>query len=851
MSTIVIIAEKPSVGREIAKALLEKKSAKNGYIEGLMGSQSIISSWVHGHLVELVYPDAYNPEWKRWDISTLPLCPLNWEFKDKVKPSAKTQYKVLSDILKTLPKGAEVVNACDAGREGELIFYKLIRKMNLHNQLKLTRMWYQSTTAEDFRDSFKNRQDYITGRSGPVIYSGLRESSIVRDESDWFLGINGTRLLTKSTPPGSFYTPAKGNKKATLIPKHVGRVKTPTMSMIVDRDNLIDNFIPEDFFEVEGHFNSGIGKADLTPYVKYRLSLLGVYPQDKMDERKVFWEKIKAEAFSNASKGRYSVKDSGSTVKSRPPMAFSLTTAQREGNKRFGWSAAYTLEILQSLYEKGLMSYPRTEYSAIPTNLKNQVVGMLSKVHSKIGELNGGVRFSKELLPEESLIRAAKVFDDSKIGDHYALMPTGDLSQLSSIDQSQTQAFLMIYESILCSVDASAEYKEALRVWTKQNNSGDYNPIKFTEKSKILTFPGWTRWQDKKVSNSMLSTLNVSEEELNKSVILSKKTSAPKPYNEATLLRAMETAGSSGYEDEEDISKEENLISLMKGKGLGTPATRAEIIEGLKKSGYIKLQKKNIISTSRAKELISLVRERSPRLASPRETAEWEFELHKMEINAPDALSRLEFLNRLKSEFLTYKQTCIKLGIPANVGGTKSLDLMCPKSGSPIQEGEKYYRFPGYPKLACWKNLWGRDFKIEEWIQIIKAYMNSEEIEFTGFKSKDGTKTYNGKVYLSGDKWSVESASSGGRPKEISVLCPKSKKPFVEYPKFFKAPGYPDRMLWKSSFGRDMPPEIWVEILKSSKKSPYRLQDCISKAGNRYEPDVYFSGKNIKMEFPK
>jgi len=570
-----------------------------------------------------------------------------------------------------------------------------------------------------------------------------------------------------------------------------------------------------------------------------------------MDERKVFWDKMKADAFAAAASGRYNVQDTGSLVKSRPPMAFSLTTAQREGNKRYSWSAAYTLEILQSLYEKGLMSYPRTEYSAIPTNLKDQVVKMLSKVHSKIGELKGGDRFASEVLPEESLIRSSKVFDDSKIGDHYALMPTGDLSQWSSINEHESLAFLMIYESILCSVDAPAEYKEAFRIWTHQNSHRDYKAIKFTTKSKLLTFSGWTRWQDKKVSNSTLSILYVSEENLNKAIVLSKTTTPPKHYNEATLLRSMETAGSHGYEDESDIHKEENLISLMKGKGLGTPATRAEIIEGLKKSGYVVIQKKNIVSTSRAKELISLVRERSPRLASARETAEWEFELHKMEINAPDSLSREEFLNILKSEFLEYKEACIKLGIPASVGGAKELDIMCPKSGEAIQEGIKYYRFPGYPKFACWKNLWGRDFTVEEWVQVIKAYMNSEELEFSGFKSIDGTKTYKGKVYLNGDRWGVESSTAGGRPKEISILCPKSKKPLIEYPKFFKALGYPDRMLWKSSFGRDMTPEIWIQILKSSKKNPYTLQDCVSKAGNRYTPNVYFSGKNIKMEFPK
>jgi DNA topoisomerase-3 len=498
-----------------------------------------------------------------------------------------------------------------------------------------------------------------------------------------------------------------------------------------------------------------------------------------------------------------------------------------------------------------LMSYPRTEYSGIPTNLKDQVVEMLSKVHGKIGELNGGARLASEPLPDESLIRSAKVFDDSKIGDHYALMPTGDLAQWASINGDAASAFLMIYESVLCAVDAPAEYKEAVRTWTQENATGDYTPVKFTAKSKILTSAGWTRWQNKKGSNSELSVLTVSEENLNKAVVLLKKTSAPKPYNEATLLRAMETAGSQGYEDEDDTGKEENLISLMKGKGLGTPATRAEIIEGLKRSGYITLQKKNIFSTPRAQELIALVRERSPRLASPRETAEWEFELHKMEVNAPDALSRVEFLNRLKSEFEEYKAACIKLGIPASVGGSKSLDIMCPKSGKPIQEGGKFYKFPGYPKLACWKNLWGRDFTIEEWIQVIEAYMKAEELTFPGFSSKDGSQVYEGKVYLNGDRWAVESASSGGRPKETTVACPKSKEMIIESGKFFKAPGYPDRMLWKTSFGREMTPEIWVDILKASKKNPFKLEGCVSKAGNAYAPHVYFVGKNLKMEFIK
>jgi len=271
----------------------------------------------------------------------------------------------------------------------------------------------------------------------------------------------------------------------------------------------------------------------------------------------------------------------------------------------------------------------------------------------------------------------------------------------------------------------------------------------------------------------------------------------------------------------------------------------------LKKHNYIKVQKNSIISTPMARELIGLVRDRSPQLASAKETAEWENELHKMQEGAPDALNRIEFLERLKGEFLAYKKVCEDRGIPKMGGSSKILDVLCPKSGQPVTEGEKLFRFPGYNKVGFWKNFWGRDMTVEEWMEVIKKDMAGEELELSGFTTRDGKKTYEGTVYLNKDRWAVRSASSGAPAKEIGVMCPKSGKPLLEMEKLYKSPAYEDIPLWKIGFGQEMSPERWVEVLKATKSNPHLLENCVSKKGTNYSILLWVSRGKLKSEFPK
>lgn len=572
---IVCIAEKPSVARDIAN-VLGARNQHVGYLEG-NGYQV---TWTFGHLCELKYPEDYYKEWKSWNLNQLPMLPRPFGIRLKNDSGVQKQF----DVIEGLMKGADyIVNCGDAGQEGELIQRWVMQKVGIRCPVK--RLWISSLTEEAIREGFQNLEDAARRDS-------LYQAGLCRAIGDWVLGMNATRL----------YTLKYGRREMGSPPLSVGRVQTPTLALIVKRQREIENFVPEPYWVLATMYRDTLFTAQKGKYRKEEEALQAL-------------RAIEGQVFTVTSvltkRGR-----------ENPPKLYDLTSLQVDCNKKFGFSADITLNVVQSLYEKHVTTYPRVD----TTYLSDDIYAKCPNILGGISSLYAGLM---EPLRGAALRKNKKVFDSSKVTDHHAIIPTGVMPR--GLTDAESKVFDLVARRFI-----SVFYPDC--VFDTTTVEGESAKVPFKVQGKHIVEEGWrvVYKNDKKTADDdeqtkdeerLLPDFRKGESGPHQPRLTKKMTTPPKPYTEATLLRAMETAGKTVDNDE--------LREAMKENGIGRPSTRAAIIQTLFRRRYIKLERKSLYATATGCELIDIIHEEL--LKSAELTGLWEKKLRDIERQTYDA----------------------------------------------------------------------------------------------------------------------------------------------------------------------------------------------------------------------
>ena len=606
---IVCIAEKPSVGRDIAH-VLGATQQRDGYMEG-NGYQV---TWTFGHLCELKEPHEYNPLWKQWSLGQLPMIPQRFGIKLKSDKGVEKQFNTIKRLMLAAER---IINCGDAGQEGELIQRWVIQMTGA--RCPVQRLWISSLTEEAIREGFQSLKDQSE-------YQSLYEAGLSRAIGDWTLGMNATRLYTKK------YGASTSQEKHVLS---IGRVQTPTLALIVKRQQEIENFVPVPYWVLT---------------TKYRDVLFSLYlpEQEKEQKKPISSEKKEKQAggetsFKTREEGEAAlaaIRELPFTVTKvekkkgteAPPRLFDLTALQVECNKRYGFSADTTLQLIQSLYEKKYTTYPRVDTTFLPDD-----------VYPKCPQIMNGLRnyfHLMERIKGKPLQKSKKVFDNKKVTDHHAIIPTGVPAQ------AMTDAEAKVYD-LIARRFIGIFYPDC--TFDTTNVFGQVGDIQFKATGKHITDPAWhILWQrddsDEQKGNEekTLPEFTKGESGPHTPELAEKQTTPPKPYTEATLLRAMETAGR--FVDDEE------LRDALKENGIGRPSTRAAIIETLFNRKYIRKEKKNLIATPTGIELIGLIR--NELLKSAELTGQWERKLRLIESRKYEARQFIDELKQMVTELV-------------------------------------------------------------------------------------------------------------------------------------------------------------------------------------------------------
>ena len=677
----LVIAEKPSVAQSIAAAL-GVKNKKDGYMEG----GGYLISWCVGHLVQLAEAAAYGEQYRKWSYDSLPILPHEWQYT--VSADKGKQFKTLKELMHR-PDVTEVINACDAGREGELIFRFVYHVADCKKPMR--RLWISSMEDAAIRSGFDNLKD---GRD----YDALYASALCRAKADWIIGINATRLFS------CLYS-------KTL---NVGRVQTPTLKMLADRDAAIMGFKKEKYYHV-------------------RLALPGA---EAASER--LTDKTAAETLKTACETSQAVCVSVTREKKTvsPPKLFDLTTLQREANRIYGYTAKQTLDLAQSLYEKRLLTYPRTDSSYLTEDMGGTAAQIAALLCGKLPFMQGGT-FAPDI---------SRTLDSKKVSDHHAIIPTMELAKtdLATLPESERNILTLAGARLLFAAAEPHVYEAVTAVFSCADTE-------FTAKGKTVLCAGWKDLErryrltlkgkpdtgDDEDSDLVSDVPDFTEGQSFSGItakVTAHDTTPPKPHTEASLLSAMEHAGS------EDTTED------AERKGLGTPATRAAVIEKLVKSGFAERKGKQLVATKNGNNLVCVLPDT---LTSPKLTAEWENTLTLIAKGKSDPDSFMQGIEDMARElvktypFLSGKDTELFKDEKPEIG-------KCPRCGSPVYEGRKNYYCGGKEcSFAMWKNdRFFEERKTAFTPKIAAALLKSGKAKVKGLYSPKTGKTYDGTVLL-------------------------------------------------------------------------------------------------------
>jgi len=711
MTKSLIIAEKPSVAQDIVRALTPSAGKFTKYDEYFESEGYVVTSAV-GHLLEIKAPEEFDVKRGKWSFAHLPVIPPHFD----LSPIDKSKGR-LSAIVKLVKRKdvSELINACDAGREGELIF----RLIQQHSKSKhpVRRLWLQSMTPAAIRDGFERL------RSDAQMLP-LASAARCRSEADWLVGINGTRAMTAfNSRDGGFFLTT------------VGRVQTPTLSIVVEREEKIRKHVARDYWEVKAHFLAQAGGYDgkwFDPGWKKNAPSDGSAPDTELRADRI-WNAADAQAIAAACQG----KPAQVTEESKPssqmsPLLYDLTTLQREANSRFGFSAKTTLSLAQALYEKHkVLTYPRTDSRALPEDYVPVVRQTLEMIASE--DLPGPLR---ELAPhaakalQEGYVKPTKrVFDNAKVSDHFAIIPT--LQAPRSLTEIEAKLYDMVVKRFLAVFYPAAESMVTTRISTVSTPS---KPYSFQTNGKVLVKPGWLAVYGREAQEDDANLVAVVQGEAvaTESVTVhALRTKPPARYTEATLLSAMEGAGKLIDDDE--------LREAMADKGLGTPATRAQIIEGLILEKYMHRDGRDLVPSAKAFQLMTLLRGLGVEdLTKPELTGNWEHQLSEME---KGRLERDVFMAEIAAMAERIVRKAKEYDRDTIPGDYATLNTPCPNCSGVVKENYRRYACAGKSgsEEGCGFSIskipGSRAFELPEVEQLLKAHKIGP---LEGFRSKAG-----------------------------------------------------------------------------------------------------------------
>ena len=681
MSKKLIIAEKPSVAADIARAL--GGFTRNG--EYFESDKYLLSSAV-GHLLELTLPPEHDVKKGKWSFARLPVIPPHFDLAPIERSEARLN--ILLKLLKRKDVGG-IINACDAGREGELIFRYIAQYAKTKKPIE--RLWLQSMTQSAIREGFASlRQDRDL--------LPLADAAKSRSEADWLVGINGTRAMTAfNSKEGGFYLTT------------VGRVQTPTLAILVEREEKIRAFLPRDYWEVHARFGAKGGEYPGRWFDP-------AFKRDDDPEHKAerLWKAQRAAAIADACTGATGVASEETKPSTQAsPLLYDLTSLQREANGRFGFSAKGTLGLAQALYEKHkALTYPRTDARALPEDY----IATVKKTMEAIAGIKEFAPFAKQVLKSGWVKPNRRIFDNTKISDHFAIIPT--LQTPGHLSEPEAKLYDLVVRRFLAVFFPSAEFLQTTRITV-------VGPEQFKTEGRVLQSPGWLAVYGKSVQEESENLPPIAQGEKVKTLeakSVASQTRPPARLNEATLLSAMEGAGK--------LVEDDDLREAMAAKGLGTPATRAAVIEGLINEKYIERLGRELKPTWKAFRLFFALRHFGvDEITSPELTGDWEFKLKQME---QAKLPREKFMQHIAHVARDLVKR-VKTGtIPDEAFATVAAP--CPKCGGVIQET--------YRKFQCqscdfyiWPVLLGRDWSPEEVAELVtKKFIGP----LNGFRSKQG-----------------------------------------------------------------------------------------------------------------
>ncbi|MDB5911930.1 MAG: topA [Ramlibacter sp.] len=710
----LVIAEKPSVAQDIVRALTPVAGKFDKHDEYFESEKYVVTSAV-GHLVEIHAPEEFDVKRGKWSFAHLPVIPPYFD----LKPVDKTKTRLNAVVRLAKRKDVtELVNACDAGREGELIF-RLIEQYAGSEKAGKTvplgkpvrRLWLQSMTPQAIRDGFdKLRSDKQM--------QGLAHAARSRSEADWLVGINGTRAMTAfNSRDGGFFLTT------------VGRVQTPTLAIVVEREEQIRKFISRDYWEIHGSFLAEAGEyAGKWFDPKWKKD-----PEDAEKRADRLWNEADARAIADAVRGKAATvtEESKPTTQAAPGL-FDLTSLQREANGRFGYSAKTTLAIAQSLYERHkALTYPRTDSRHLPQDyvpVVQETMGMLAG-----SDMRHLAPFAAQAVKEGYVKPVKRVFDDTKVSDHFAIIPT--LQAPSGLSEAEQKVYDLVVRRFLAVFFPSAEYLVTTRISQAVGHH-------FKTEGKVLVKPGWlaiygkeaaAEVEDAQAGDKGQNLVPVQPGEMVRTESVEAKglkTRPPARYSEATLLGAMEGAGKFVEDDE--------LREAMQEKGLGTPATRASIIEGLINEKYMLREGRELIPTAKAFQLMTLLRGLGvEELSKPELTGEWEYKLSQMEHGK---LSRDQFMHEIADMTKRIVMKAKEYDRDTVPGDYATLKTPCPNCGGVVQETYRRYNCVGkkgeqpcgfsFTKIPA-----GRAFEMDE----VEQFLRDKRIgPLQGFRSKAG-----------------------------------------------------------------------------------------------------------------
>ncbi len=797
----VVIAEKPSVAREIA-SYLGATARRDGYIEGA-GYQV---TWALGHLVSLKEPDEYDPALKKWNLQSLPIIPANFQLKQVGDAGARKQFKT---IKKLLSQGSEIICATDAGREGELIFRYILELAQTKRQrsrpVPMTRLWLSSLTETAIGRAFENRKSLS-------FYDNLSAAARCRSEADWIVGMNATRN----------YTVRFGNNG---ILWSVGRVQTPVLALLARRENEIRHFVSLPWFELLTSYREVIFKLRAPRF-------------DKKEKA----EQLKQEITG----GTLTVERvSSKCEKSLPPQLYDLTALQRDMNRRYGFSAADTLKFAQTLYEKKAITYPRTDSRYLTKDMHREVQTVFAQLQS---------RRKKDLAPIniKELSTSKRIFDDSRVSDHHAIIVT---KKTLAADNSPLGRILEAIETRMIAAFSAPCLKEVTSV------DALVKKAKFRARGVRIVDPGWTSLYPKRKNSRSegadsdydtqnLPSFHKGESGPHAPFVKEGATRAPKHHTESSLLGMMETAGK--------LVDDEQIKAALKARGLGTPATRAAIIETLLRRKYVERNKKELQITDLGLYLISLIQD--PLLKSPEMTGEWEEKLAHIEQGSFSAQAFMIEVEEFTRELIDQSDALVS---PEQLGS-------CPLCCSPIVEGKRGYGCSKWKEgcqFVLWKEYKGHNISHAEATELLERHLSSESVFLPQLDHTDNEHcvlylSEEGKVshlrdpsrFSQGTKTSREPTSSSFSNGKSPALapCPLCKSAVQETPKSFGCTRWKEGcsfVIWKTIAGKKVTIAMARKLISPGRTQ--LLKGFKSKAGKKFDARLKLENGQVVFEFER